>query len=164
MKKNTQGAVSRLTCLCASDYVWNITECVPRGSTLYLPLGIQWNAASSVVYSQGCQSFTSNGTCVCPTNHKFNSTLSMCVIDCTSVPGSAGQDTLGCLCSNGTSWNITTLACNMDCTIVPFAIGSSLTNSSNCQCQNGFVWNSTQCQRNCTSVTNSTGTNFDQLD
>lgn len=68
----------------------------------------------------------------------------------------------GCYCMSNAYWNGTNCRAYVNCSAVANSISSGL--STNCVCVSGFYWNSTQgtgvCQRNCSMVPNSNGTNM----
>lgn len=164
-KKNSAGIIDYLTCNCTSGYVWNITECVSVQSTFGIPEGTEWSSSSFLLFSAGCQSIV-NGVCICPDKYKFDSAIPMCVVNCSNITDSNGDDSiLSCKCSDSHRWNVSSPGCDLDCVNIPFSIGFSDDRKS-CQCEPGISWNtsSLRCEKDCRAIVNATGTNPTSID
>lgn len=166
---NAAGNFDAFRCNCESGFFWANNSCVRNCS------------ASLVQFSNGTQSTIS--TCDCINGYFWNgvrcqptlvvpvppvvSPTVLALVDCSAVLNSAGpsQDLASCVCVSGYIWNGTACVVRVinpvNCSKVSNSAGVDPNNPSGCACDPGWRWDNGACVRNCSNVSNSSGSNAD---
>lgn len=137
------------SCTCATyAYEWD-----PNAATCGLNCVLVGNSTGPGV----------NGDCACADKFMYNTSSSMCYVDCNSIPNtnvaggpSAQPDNLTCVCANSYTWNASALTCDFDCTTVNNSNGT-VGSSCSCSLPYSFIPNPLPvCAVNCSLIDNTT--------
>lgn len=146
---NATEVVGVSDCGCDNTFVWNGSICIKECS--------QDSQSTGVVTTSGL-------SCQCKTNYYWNSSMSGCTLNCSTVQYSLNSNpsTTECDCRsgfNGVTNSNGSFSCLPACSEMTGANGTS-SDGQSCTCSAGYIWVSgVGCSLNCSTIPNSQGIN-----